>query len=158
MALIDKLYNSCKALSLKASKGMRDLLRKSLTKPINPLGIINDTDISVTKSRDVITIETHFPPYAWFVEHGRKAGNPPPVEPIRKWCELHHLPEGSEWGLRLNIGRRGTKPHPFLTPLDRMLEMITKTMKTESVKEFEAEYKGITYEGTATISEVKVTL
>lgn len=158
MALIDKLYKSCVALSLKATKGMNALLRKSLIPPINPTGIISQTDIDVEKKGDVITIESHFPNYTYFVENGRKPGKMPPVEPIREWCELHHLPEGVEWGLRRKIGERGTKGHHFLEPLHRMLEMLQKTLKTESVKEFKTEYRGIVYEGTETLRSMDLKL
>lgn len=158
MALIDKLYNTCVALSQKATKGMNALLRKSLIPPINPSGIISQTDIDVEKRGAVITIETHFPNYAYFVENGRKPGKMPPVEPIREWCELHHLPEGTEWGLRRKIGAKGTKGHHFLTPLNRMLELLQKTLKTESITEFKSEYKGLVYEGTETLRDMTLKL
>lgn len=158
MTLIEKLYNSCKALSLKATKGMNAILRKSLIPPINPSGIISQTDIDVEKRGDVITIQTNFPDYAYFVENGRKPGKMPPVEPIREWCELHHLPEGVEWGLRRKIGAKGTKGHHFLEPLHRMLEMLQKTLKTESVTEFKSEYKGILYDGTETLRDMTLKL
>lgn len=159
MELIKKLYNTCQALSQKATKGMNQILSKNLIPPINPTGIISKTGIEVSKSNDnIITIETHFPPYAWFVEHGRKAGTPPPIEPIRKWCELHNLPEGVEWGVRRNIGKRGTKGKNFMLPLTRMLEMLQKTLQTDSTIEFKAEYKGLVYEGTEVLKQVSLKL
>lgn len=156
--LIDKLYHSCSELSMKATKGMNSILRKTLIPPINPTGIISQTGIDVEKKGSVITIQTHFPDYTWFVENGRKKGNPPPVEPIREWCRLHSLPEGTEWAMRRKIGERGTKGKHFMEPLRRMLEMIQKTLRTISVTEFKAEYRGIIYDGTEVMRDMTITL
>lgn len=158
MPLIDKLYNSCVLMSQKATKGMNSILQKNLIKPINPNGIIKDTNISVTKNGQVITIETHFPPYAYFVEYGRAKGKRPPIEPIREWCYLHNLPQGAEWGLQKKIGLLGTKPKHFLEPLQRMLEMVQKTMQQVSKVEIVATYNNLVYENTETLRELKVTL
>lgn len=157
-SLIDKLYNSCLALSQKATKGMNQILQRNLIKPINPNGIISDTNISVTKTNDIITIETHFPDYAWFVENGRSAGRRPPIEPIRRWCEMHNLPKGMEWYMQKRIGAKGTKGKHFLEPLRRMLEMLQKTLQTVSITEFKAEYRDIVYSGTEMLRELKLKL
>lgn len=158
MALIDKLYNSCVLMSQKATKGMNSILQKNLYKPINPNGIINDTNISVTKNASIITIETHFPSYAYFVEYGRAKGKRPPIEPIREWCYLHNLPEGVEWYIQKRIGERGTKGKHFLEPLKRMLEMVNKTLQQVSKVEFVATYNNLVYEGTELLRETKLTL
>ena len=158
MELIKRLYNTCVALSQKATKGMNQILSKNLIPPINPSGIISQTGLDVSMSGSIITIQTHFPNYAYFVQYGRAAGTPPPIEPIREWCELHNLPEGAEWGVRRRIGERGTKGTHFLTPLERMMEMLQKTLETESTVEFKAEYRGMVYEGTETLKEVKLKL
>lgn len=128
MTLIDKLYNSCVLMSQKATKGMKSILQRNLTPKPNPTGIISQLDIDVTKNDSIITIQTHFPNYAYFVEYGRRAGEKPPIEPIRDWCNLHNLPQGMEWYVQKVIGERGTKGKHFLLPLQRMLEMIEKTM------------------------------
>jgi hypothetical protein len=158
MALIDKLYNSCVAMSQKASKGMRQILQKNLIPQPNPNGIINKTDITVTKSGAIITLETHFPDYAYFVEYGRAKGKRPPIEPIRKWCYLHNLPEGVEWHVQKRIGERGTKGKHFLEPLKRMLEMVSKTLQQVSKVEFMATYNNLVYENTQTLREMKLTI
>lgn len=158
MALIDKLYNSCVLMSQKATKGMVAILQKTLYPPIRNGGIINHTDISVTKDGQVITIETHFPDYAYFVEYGRRPGKRPPIEPIRDWCYLHNLPEGMEWYIQKQIGKRGTQGKHFLLPLQRMLEMVQKTMSQVAKVEMVATYKNLVYEGTETLRELKVTM
>lgn len=158
MALIDKLYNSCVQMSRKATKGMDAILRKRLIPPISPSGIIGSTGLTVTKSGSVVTIETHFPDYAYFVEYGRKAGKKPPIKPIRDWCYLHSLPKGVEWHIQAQIGRRGTKATHFLEPLRRMLEMVQKTMREVSRVELTATYKSLVYTSTNIIKELKVTI
>ena len=158
MALIDKLYNSCVLMSQKATKGMNSILQNNLIKPINPNGIINGTNISVTKTASIITIETHFPDYAYFVEYGRKAGKKPPIKPIRDWCNLHNLPQGVEWHIQAQIGKRGTTGTHFLEPLRRMLEMVQKTMQQVSRVEFTATYKSLVYSNTEQLKELKVKL
>ena len=158
MALIDKLYNSCVAMSQKATKGMYSILQKNLYKPINPNGIINDTNISVTKNASIITIETHFPSYAYFVEYGRAKGKNPPIEPIKEWCRIKNLPNGMEWYIQKQIGKRGTKGKHFLEPLKRMLEMVNKTLQQVSKVEFVATYNNLVYEGTELLRETKLTL
>lgn len=142
----------------KATKGMNALLTKRLIPPVNPNGIISKTGISVTKEDAILTISTNFPNYAYFVENGRKAGRKPPIEPIRKWCNLHNLPKGVEWHLQAKIGKEGTKGKHFLLPLDRMLEMVYKTLNTLSKTEFQATYKGIVYDATEILRETKLTL
>lgn len=158
MELIKRLYNTCVALSQKATKGMNQILNKNLIPPANPSGIISQTGLDVSMSGSIITIQTHFPDYAYFVEYGRAAGNPPPIEPIKEWCELHHLPEGVEWAIRWKIGQKGTKGKHFMEPLNRMMEMLQKTLETDSTIEFKAEYKGLVYEGTETMKEVSLKL
>lgn len=158
MALIDKLYNSCVQMSRKATKGMDAILRKRLVPPISPSGIIGSTGLTVTKKGSVVTIETHFPDYAYFVEYGRKAGKKPPIKPIRDWCYLHNLPKGVEWHIQAQIGRRGTKATHFLEPLRRMLEMVQKTMREVSRVELTATYKSLVYSNTEQLKELKVKL
>lgn len=158
MALIDKLYNSCVLMSQKATKGMNSILQKNLIKPINPNGIIKDTNISVTKNASMITIETHFPSYAYFVEYGRAKGKNPPIEPIKEWCRIKNLPDGMEWYIQKQIGKRGTKGKHFLEPLRRMLEMVQKTMKTQCTIHYMADYKNTIYENTEMLRNLKVTL
>ena len=145
-------------MSQKATKGMNSILQRNLYKPINPNGIIKDTNISVTKTASIITIETHFPDYAYFVEYGRKAGKKPPIKPIRDWCYLHNLPKGVEWHIQAQIGNRGTKGTHFLEPLRRMLEMVQKTMQQVSRVEFTATYKNLVYSNTEQLKELKVKL
>lgn len=123
----DALEKSIRALADKASLGMQSLLSKSLFPPIDPNGIIGHTDLKVTRTGNIITVETQFPPYAYFVQNGRRAGKMPPDQPIRDWVKKHNISEDAVFPIRRKIGKEGTKPKPFIEPLRRMIEMVTKT-------------------------------
>lgn len=168
MALIDKLYNSCVQMSRKATKGMDAILRRRLIPPISPSGIIGSTGLTVTKSGSVVTIETHFPDYAYFVEYGRKAGKKPPIKPIRDWCYVHNIPVGAAYAIAKNIGKYGTDGIHFIEPLQRMLEMLAKTMRQTAVVEMQASYYSVDsktgegeysiYDGVRTLKDMKLVL
>jgi HK97 gp10 family phage protein len=51
--------------------------------------------------------------YAYWVEHGRAAGRQPPIGAISGWASRHGI---SPFVLARAIGRRGTRPQPFLAP------------------------------------------
>lgn len=157
-ALIDRLYNSTLRMSEKATKGMNSLLNKRLIPPANPNGIISKTSISVTKTDTILTLQTNFPDYAYFVENGRKRGKKPPIKPIKEWCNLHNLPEGVAWHLQKKIGEEGTQGKHFLLPLERMLEMLYKTLNQVSRTQIVSTYNNMVYEGTEILKETKLTL
>ena len=128
MINIKVLEKSIKALADKATIGMTSLLSKSLSRPINSDGIINHLKLDVKRVGDsVITVETQFPKYAYFVEHGRGPGKMPPEKPIKDWVKRHNISEDAVFPIRRKIGKEGTKAQPFTEPLRRMIEMITKT-------------------------------
>lgn len=137
---------------------MNQILQRNLIPPISPNGIISQTGIDVSKKGDIITLQTHFPSYAWFVEYGRKAGKKSPIEPIREWCKLHNLPDGMEWYMQYKIGATGTKGKHFLEPLRRMLEMLQKTMKTQATIHYMADYQNTIYSDTEMLRQIKLTL
>lgn len=121
------LYNTCLNLARKATLGMNTILKRTLIPPINSTGIISKTNLTVTATPTGVIVESHFPDYAYFVEHGRRAGKQPPVKSLTDWCRRHGM-AGKEYALARNIGRYGTKGKHFLTPLDRMVEMLRKTI------------------------------
>lgn len=87
-----------------------------------------------------ISIKAGFPTmYAYYVEFGRRAGKWPPFDEILQWvklrriAKLHNRQERKELGvskfqdyivetyntaflIQRSIGKKGTKPHPFLKP------------------------------------------
>jgi hypothetical protein len=137
---IRALRNTITALCKKATEGMRRLLTKSLIPPANPSGILSRLNLKQTWTSTSVTIETDFPDYAYYVEHGRRPGKMPPVKNLVEWCKRHGM-SGAEFAIAKNIAKRGTKPHHFLTPLDRMVEMLSKTLKVEVSKEIDKEIK-----------------
>lgn len=61
-------------------------------------------------------------PYAQYVERGRGPGKPPPVSAVEPWARAHGI---DPFLLARAIGRRGTKPHPFVQPsLERNVSRI----------------------------------
>ena len=158
MALIDALYKSITALSGKATKGMDSLLKKpyptGLARPYRVGGIIDKTKLQVERHDPIITIYTDFPSYAYYVKHGRGAGNKPPVTNIIEWCRQHSIPEKAAWGIRHKIGERGTKGKDFTTPLLRMVEMVSKTCSQTGAKIIEDEI----YSGVRTLENISAEL
>jgi hypothetical protein len=51
--------------------------------------------------------------YAFFVEHGRRPGRPPPTDAIAGWARRHGIPP---FLVARAIGRRGTRAQPFVAP------------------------------------------
>lgn len=134
--------NTIEALCKKASNSMRNLLRKSLIPPVNPDGIISHTELKKVWSKDKVVISTDFPDYAYYVENGRRPGKNPPVKSLYDWC-FRHLKRGDAksfaFALSRKIGRKGTKPHHFLTPLDNLVETLQSTLGLEVSKEINKE-------------------
>lgn len=135
--------NTVEQLCKKASEGMRKLLTKSLHKPQDPNGILSHLELKRTVTDDLITIETDFPDYAYYVEHGRGPGKRPPAQNLYEWC-YKHMKSPSDKGaktfsflLARKIGREGTKPQPFLLPLQRMIELLSRTMEVSIAKDIE---------------------
>lgn len=124
------ILNTCQQLAKKATEGMRRILAKTLYAPINQNGIYNKTNIDVTGDGKVITIKTNFPDYTYWVEHGRRPGKQPPAKNLKEWCQRHlrGYKPGMEFAVAKKIGERGTKGKHFMTPLDRMVEMLRKAI------------------------------
>lgn len=58
--------------------------------------------------------------YAYFVEHGRAPGAPPPASSLQLWAKRYSHGEFDEnrtaFLIAKSIGQKGTRPQPFLTP------------------------------------------
>jgi hypothetical protein len=69
------------------------------------------------KSTDIFSGTVHFAnpgkEYAYFVEHGRGPGKPPPFSKMKAWGERKGIPYDKVMAIRSKIARVGTKPHPF---------------------------------------------
>lgn len=151
MALYNTILNTCQQMAKKASQGMKKLLKKNLFPPTNNSGIISKTDLTVTGNGKVISIQTHFPDYTYWVEYGRGPGKMPPKGTLIDWCRRHpdaahpeRKPEISAYLIGRKMAKEGSKwwrehgkygEGRFLTPLNRMIEMLTKTLAVPVIKE-----------------------
>ena len=76
-------------------------------------------DIVIDDKKMSVTIELE--DYWYYVEHGRKAGKMPPIQPIIEWIENKPVPPKVEgqtvkqqaFVIARAIGRNGTIPRPF---------------------------------------------
>lgn len=76
-------------------------------------------DIVIDDKQMKVTIELE--DYWYYVEHGRKAGKMPPIQPIIDWIESKPVPPKVEgltvkqraFAIARAIGKNGTKPRPF---------------------------------------------
>ena len=69
------------------------------------------------------TILAGFPTmYAYYLEFGRRAGKWPPFRFVYEWVRVRHMAADDQEAksiaflIQRSIGRKGTKPHPFLRP------------------------------------------
>lgn len=152
--LTDKLENTIRSLAVKATQSMRGILTRSLARPIDPNGIIGHLDINVVRSGNIITAATDFPDYAYWVDKGRRSGKMPPEQPIKDWVKKHNIAESAVFPIRRKIGREGTEATNFTTPLQRMVEMIRKTVSMNAVTYIQDNV----YQSAKTIGDITVKL
>ena len=78
--------------------------------------------------------------YAFFVEHGRRAGKMPPVDEIAQWFKKkHRIGNAKEalaraWALAKKIAREGTRPHPFFKPAIEANKKEVEQILKEAIK------------------------
>jgi hypothetical protein len=70
------------------------------------------------RTTDVFEGSVHFvnpgKEYAYFIEHGRGPGYPPPIEKMLDWGERKGMNIWHILNIRAKIGRVGTDPKPFM--------------------------------------------
>ena len=150
------ILNTCQQLAKKATEGMRRLLAKSLYAPINQNGIYNKTNLDVVGNGKQITITSNFPDYAYWVEHGRRPGKQPPAANLKDWCQRHlrGYKPGMEFAVARHIGKYGTKGKHFMTPLNRMVEMLRKAIPAT----VRVDIQNTIYTHAKTLEELKITV
>lgn len=121
------LKNTITAICNRVSRSMENLLKRSLARPTNPTGILSHLGFKQTYTPTNILIESQLPDYAYWVDKGRGPGKQPPIKNLVEWCNRHSM-KGAEWALAKKIARDGTKPHPFLTPLQNMTTMLKQAL------------------------------
>jgi len=82
----------------------RGQLRRSLTHEVKASG----RDVVGTAGTNLL--------YARFVEEGRRPGKMPPIAAIAGWASRHGIEPDAAFLIARSIGRRGTKPRPYLKP------------------------------------------
>lgn len=128
----------------RAGKNIKPLMRKAMTASTATIkrtakegvpvfmgstkrAIFDKVTSSVSSSvKGIVGVGTGAP-YAIFVEKGRRAGKRPPIAPIKKWARIKLGNEGAAFAIASKIGRKGTKPQPFMLPaLEKNKEKVRK--------------------------------
>lgn len=106
----------------------RDILQDVLyEEEIFDTGTLIDSVASrlFTRTTDVFQGSVHFnnpgKEYAYFVEHGRGAGLPPPIDKMIEWGERKNMSIWHILNIRAKIARVGTKPKPFMGKAERRI-------------------------------------
>ena len=83
-------------------------------------GLLINSGAVKTKGEQVLA---GFPTlYAYYTEFGRRAGKFPPFRYIYEWVRVKHFATDDKeaksiaYAVQKSIGKKGTKPHPFLKP------------------------------------------
>lgn len=122
----DRLLLSLMQITSKTSESMRQNLSHTLSAPASQNGILSKLGLSVTTNGENIVIQSNLPDYAIYVEKGRGPGKMPPQGVLVPWLKLHGIDEAAEFPIRRKIAKQGTKPHPFLNPLTKLVSKIKR--------------------------------
>lgn len=95
-----------------------------------------------------ISIKAGFPTmYAYYVEFGRRAGKWPPFRMIYEWVRIKHFTADEKEARRVafliqkGIGKKGTKPHPFLRPAyEKNKPLLIAILKKAAAKVMNKDY------------------
>lgn len=78
------------------------------------------------RTEDIFQGSIHFnnpgKEYAYFVEHGRGPGLPPPAEKMKAWGARKGLSYEHTMAIRAKIAAKGTKPKPFMNRAEREIQ------------------------------------
>lgn len=92
------------------------------------------------KSSDVFSGDVHFnepgKEYAYFVEHGRGPGFPPPFKKMVSWGKRKGLTFEHTMAIRTKIGLAGTKPRPFMDKAERRIVANYNKIVEKAVEKF----------------------
>lgn len=85
--------------------------------------------------------------YAYYVEFGRRAGKFPPFRYIYEWVRVKHFASDEKeaksmaYAIQRSIGRKGTKPHPFLKPAyEKNKHLLVQILKKAAAKVMNKDY------------------
>lgn len=163
--LIDIDRNQLQRLNMNMRDFERDLLLVA-REALKNLGqrIISDAQQTLRRRKNVatsllinsgavkedgpISIKAGFPTmYAYYVEFGRRAGKWPPFRMIYEWVRIKHFTADEKEARRVafliqkGIGKKGTKPHPFLRPAyEKNKPLLIAILKKAAAKVMNKDY------------------
>lgn len=100
------------------------------------------------KEEQGLSVKAGFPTlYAYYVEFGRRAGKWPPFRYIYEWVRKRHFTVDDDEAQRIayliqrSIGKKGTKPHPFLKPAyEKNKKLLPTILKKAMQKVMQKDY------------------
>jgi HK97 gp10 family phage protein len=85
--------------------------------------------------------------YAYYVEFGRRAGKWPPFRFIYEWVRSRHFTADDKEArsvaflIQRSIGKKGTRPHPFLRPAyEKNKRILVQVLKKGAAKVMNRDY------------------
>jgi hypothetical protein len=97
------------------------------------------------KSTEVFLGDVHFnepgKEYAYFVEHGRGAGLPPPIAKMKAWGKRKGLTFEHTMAIRAKIARVGTQPRPFMAKAEEKIQTRYNAIVDKAVERFRKNIK-----------------
>lgn len=85
--------------------------------------------------------------YAYYVEYGRRAGKWPPFRFIYEWVRVRHFAADDKEArsvaflIQRSIGKKGTRPHPFLRPAyEKNKRLLKEVLKKGAAKVMNRDY------------------
>lgn len=84
------------------------------------------------KKNEIILKAPDYTPYILF---GRKPGKLPPIQPIISWCKQYGI-TASPWGIRYNIGKKGTKGNNFIKKNENNIAKIVTEQVVKDAEDY----------------------
>lgn len=78
-------------------------------------GVLYDSVVTEVSARGLAIYVGSTSPYAAYVEYGTRP-HFPPLDAIRRWCELKGIPVTAAFPIAKKIAERGTPAAPFMRP------------------------------------------
>lgn len=95
-------------------------------------GEFSNTAKFFVKKNEIILNAPESTPYILF---GRRPGKLPPIQPIISWCKQYGI-TSSPWGIRYNIGRKGTKGNNFIKKNENNIAKIVAEQVTKDAEDY----------------------
>ena len=96
------------------------------------VGEFSNTAKFFIKKNEIILNAPDYTPYILF---GRRPGKMPPIQPIISWCKQYGI-TASPWGIRYNIGRKGTKGNNFIKKNENNIAKIVAEQVTKDAEDY----------------------